>query len=75
MFRLMMPHFRYTLAINAAARGVLVNAGGESLVCHCSVFHQATWVAHSHRPLTLVALVGCLSMAQSILADLQGVSY
>jgi hypothetical protein len=30
MFRLLMPHFRYTLPINAAARGSLINAGGES---------------------------------------------
>jgi len=28
IFRLMMPHFRYTLPINAAARGQLINAGG-----------------------------------------------
>ncbi|WIA15496.1 hypothetical protein OEZ85_002133 [Tetradesmus obliquus] len=28
MFRLLMPHFRYTLPINAAARGSLINAGG-----------------------------------------------
>eukprot|EP00879_Flechtneria_rotunda_P002517 GHRR01002715.1.p1 GENE.GHRR01002715.1~~GHRR01002715.1.p1 ORF type:complete len:939 (-),score=220.64 GHRR01002715.1:462-3278(-) len=28
IFRLMIPHFRYTLPINAAARGLLVNADG-----------------------------------------------
>jgi len=28
VFRLLMPHFRYTLPINAAARGALINADG-----------------------------------------------
>jgi hypothetical protein len=28
MFRLLLPHFRYTLPINAAARGRLIQAGG-----------------------------------------------
>jgi hypothetical protein len=33
VFKLILPHFRYTLPINAAARGALINANGELCMC------------------------------------------
>jgi hypothetical protein len=33
MFQLLIAHFRYTLPINAAARGSLINANGKLFTC------------------------------------------
>jgi hypothetical protein len=32
IFKLLLPHFKYTLPINAAARGALINANGECVL-------------------------------------------